>query len=696
MPRIIPYEQRTSAQVGSLGPGPVQQPFSQGAVTGSIGRALGGMVDDQINLRAFEKQKAEERAAVQAHEAVTATRSRWIEELRTRQESAAEDGAGFAASTLEAFDKDSTERVKVMPTQASRDWLKQRLADVRLGLQSDALAFEAQRGAEYKVNGLARSVDQARIAAEFRPEEFGTLAAEQIAAIEASGLNAAAQAKLVQDSTLKLADASVRGMIRANPYTALKELNDEDSRSLPVRALSFDQRRTLRDAAGAEIRRREAEAKQLQAEGRQALAERVRDATVAYRMGLDFDAPPSRSEFLTVLGAEDGEKAYQAFTKEQEVGAAVSALATASDAEQTDLLKQFAPTGTAGVADAAERYRVLSGQAQELRRQRESDPAGYAARYSPRVQAALETSQDSPEAARAYATATIAEQRRLGVSQPQILPDALASDLAQSFYTQGGEQVAALLQTEQEKWGAHWPQVFGELSAKKLPPAALAIGRGMEPGAAIRLASVAGIPMDELKKGVDVPANDLREELTNSMSEFRLSLDGVVGGENTFASMYDAAERLTYSYLRQGKKLSDATDQAYREVLGDHYAFHEVNGRVFRVPAEHDVRSIELGARRALDSVSMDDLQAVIPTSTGTAEIAAEDYQRAIRRSGYWVTSSNQERGLALFLDGAPVLRKDGSVFEVTWDQLREDVQSNREALEREIDQAYIDMQRVR
>jgi hypothetical protein len=685
VPRILPYEQRTSAQA-PVGPGPGERPFSGSSVTAGIAQALGGVADDQLTLRTFEKQKAEERAAVQAHEQVTSARSRWIEELQKRQQDAPEDGAGFATSTLEAFDLDADERIKTMPTQASRDWLKQRLSDVRLGLQADALAFEAARGAEYKVNGLTRAIDQARTAAEFRPEEFSTLAAEQVAAIQASGLNAKAQAKLTQDALSMLADASVRGMVRSDPAAALKELNNEQTKNRAVRSLSFDQRQQLRNAAEAEIRRREIETRSAQAEARQALGERVRDATAAYRMGLEFDAPPARSDFIAALGADDGAKAFESFQKEQQLGTAIRTLATSSDAEQSELLAKFAPTGTAGAAEAAERYRVLVTRADDLQRQREADPAAYAARYNPRVQAAFAASQESPEAARAYATATIAEQQRLGVARPQILPKDVADSLAQSFYTQNGEQVAALIQTERQKWGQHWPQVFGELAAKKIPPAALAIGRGMAPGAATRLASVSATPMEELKKGVDVPAADVKSGVDAAMTDFMRTLDGVVGAENTYAGMRDAVERLAYSYLRQGKGTNESIEQAYSEVLGDHYAFHEVNGRSFRVPIERDVPGLEIGARRALSTVSADQLQAPIQTSTSTPEAAVADLKRAIQRRGYWVTSASGERGLALFLDGSPVLRKDGSVYEVMWDDLARDIADTRESVQQHED----------
>jgi len=198
-----------------------------GRAAAGVAQALESIAADQAQLRAFERQKAEERAAVWANDQLMGVRSRWLEELQKRQESAEGAAAGFTLQTLTDFDAQADEIIKQAPTEASRNWLKDRLGALRLSLQQDALAFEAQRGVEFKVDGLERAVDAARTAAEFRPQDFATLAAEQRAAIEASGLPADAQAKLTQKSVGAIAAAAVQGMIRRDPYAALRLLNTD-------------------------------------------------------------------------------------------------------------------------------------------------------------------------------------------------------------------------------------------------------------------------------------------------------------------------------------------------------------------------------------------------------------------------------------------------------------------------------------
>lgn len=429
---------------------------------------------------------------------------------------------------------------------------------------------------------------------------------------------------------------------------------------------ALDEQRILRDRA-------EAEAKARQAELRVALGERVRDASAAYRMGLEFDDPPSKTDFMLALGPEKGEKAFAELQKDQDLSVELSAIARLPPAEQRAALDKQAPAGTAGAAEQSERYSIIRQRVDAMNRSKVADPASYVATYSPSIQRAYDAyaeSSDDPAAAQQYAQASIAEQSRLGVANPQILPKAQAESIAQSFYMkpEEGEKLAALIQSERDKWGRYWPKVAGQLMQAKMPSAAIAIARGMDPGSATRLAGVSSVPMAEMKKGVDKPPTEITTELESNMSDFRKSLDGVVGAENTFSAMYDAAERLSYLYLRQGKGTKEATQQAYDEVLGNHYSFGEINSRKFRVPADQDLEAIEDGARAAFGGTS--NLKAPIALGSSSSEEASSDLQRVIAKRGYWVTSANGERGLALFLDGAPVLRSDGSVYELTWDEL--------------------------
>ncbi len=687
------YGQRTNAPTGLQLATRQTQPNALGEV-GSALQAGAGLLQQQ---QALAKQKDEERAAVFANESLMSSRAKWVEEFQKRQNEAGESAEGFSLSVLEAFDTDSQERIQKAPTEQSRQYLKQRLSETRLALQQDALQFEARRGVEYKASGLDRALNTARTAAEFSPNSFATILAEQRAAIDASGLPADIQAKARQASQDALATASVEGQIRRNPYSALKDLNNEKTENLAVKSLDFDARQTLRNRAEAEIRQREAEQRQRQGEAQQALAVQTRDAVAAYRQGLNFDNPPTRAQFVAAMGA-DGQKAYESFQKEQQLGSDLAQLATLPPEEQTKLLKARSPgdlgdTATAGVAEKTERYRVLIAQAQGLERAKQEDPAAYVSRYSPRI-AQLQAQSNTPEGAQAFANATLAEQRYLGVQNPRVLTDAQASELAQSFGRAGGEEVSQLLQQEQQRWGDAWPKVYGELTAKKIPAAALAIGRGMSPGASTRLAGVANLPFDELQKGVENKPGEVNDELNTQFAEFGKAMAVGVGGGQVFAGMYEAAQRLTYSYLRQGQSLQDSAARAYNEVIGDHYAFHTLNDQTYRVPREIDGRYIDDnavsdGAATAIRKVPVQDLQLPEALQFSDEATVKRELSNAIIKRGYFGTSPQGEDGLTLFLDGFPMLRKDGNPYTLSWDELTQiavETEERSRAERREID----------
>jgi hypothetical protein len=444
----------------------------------------------------------------------------------------------------------------------------------------------------------------------------------------------------------------------------------------PAKLLEPDKRASLLKSALNEQRilkdRADAEARAAQAEYRAVLSDRVRDASVSYRMGLMFDKPPSKAEFVRAYGPEEGRQRFGELQKDQDLSVELNALSRMPPAKQAETLAAMAPKGRQGAAEQAERYNILSQRTDALRRSLAADPATYVMQYSPRVQEAYSAFEDSddPQVAQTFASTVIAEQQQLGVQNPQILPKAQAEAIAQSFYVkpEEGEKLAGLIQSERDKWGRYWPKVSGQLMQAKMPSAAIAIARGMDPGAATRLAGVATVPMAEMKNGVDKPPADVSDALKANMSDFQQTLDGVVGGENTFSAMYDAAERLSYYYLRQGKGVKDATQAAYNEVLGDHYDFGEVNNRKFRVPAGMDMDRIESGAQESMKNAV--ELKSPIALGSSNSMEATDDLRRTIAKRGYWVTSVNGERGLALFLDGTPVLKSNGSVYEMTWDEL--------------------------
>ncbi|WP_434456502.1 hypothetical protein JQR85_13515 [Stutzerimonas urumqiensis] len=432
-----------------------------------------------------------------------------------------------------------------------------------------------------------------------------------------------------------------------------------------------------------EIKSREIEARQMQAIARAELSSRVSDAQSAYLSGYDFDNPPSQSDFVASYGAEEGAERYQQFAKTQQLGSAIREIAMASPEERSQIIDRFNPAkdGVAGEGFAADAklYGTLVNTASRLTDELQKDPAQFVASRSPLIQRAAQQAQDGdPAAVEAYATAMIAEQRRLGAPEPKLLTSRQAASIAAAFESteDGGSNAAQIIEGLQQQWGKNWPTVYKQLQ-DKLPGAALVIGSGVDPQTSATLARIAPLKTSELKVGLDpAEVKGARDALSEGMAEFRNTLAGQVGGERTFATLYSEAERLAYAYMGQGKAPQDAVEQATKALIDDKYT---LKGS-YRVPKAYDADLVEAGAERAIAQLDPGTLAFAIPAGVGE-DFAKERVKSAIERDGYWVTAPD-ESGLALYYGGEAVLDKSGAPVIRSFDDLA--TEAVRPAIERD------------
>ncbi|HSX89014.1 MAG TPA: hypothetical protein VLG17_13615, partial [Pseudomonas sp.] len=433
----------------------------------------------------------------------------------------------------------------------------------------------------------------------------------------------------------------------------------------------------------AERKQREIEARQMQAIARAELSGQVQDATAAYLSGFDYDNPPTESQFRAAYGEKGGE-AYKAFQKTQEYGSAIRDLATATPEERATMLNSLAPgsDGMAGEGFArdAKLYGTLVNAAVKLEREREADPATYAVKYSPTLQQAWQAAQEGdPAATAAYAAATIAEQERLGVTKPKLLPQRQADAIVSQFSNteDGGANSAELIGSLQQQWGKNWPTVFSQMQ-KDLPGAALVIGTGVDENTAATLARLAPLKTEELKKGLpSTGVKAVKDQLNESMAAFRETLGNQVGGERTFATMYSEAERLALSGMAQGKSPKDATETAVSALVDSRYS---VRG-TWRAPIDIDADLIERGTELAVETIDPADLLFAAPKGV-SEEFAKERVKSAIAKDSYWVTLPD-ESGLALYYGGSAVLSKDGQPVTRDWNTLTGEAANNPSVLDR-------------
>ncbi|MGH8485985.1 MAG: hypothetical protein ACRESP_16440, partial [Pseudomonas sp.] len=280
-------------------------------------------------------------------------------------------------------------------------------------------------------------------------------------------------------------------------------------------------------------------------------------------------------------------------------------------------------------------------------KQQQTDPAAYTIKYSPEVRRTFAAAQEAgtPEAYQAYVNATTAEQKRLGVLQPKILPDAAADQIAANFNAKvnGGENAATLIEQQQEQWGSSFPEIAQQLGSK-LPAEAQVIATGLPKDVAERMAFVAPLKDSELKAGLQKGQSDEIDQAVQShMQSFAQSLQGQAGGIGTFATMHKAAVRTATSYVLQGDSPEKAAKKVVDAMVNDKYEFYGT----YRVPKTLDTVAVSRGATRALEQIQAGDLMPLPGLRGVTGEENAKQLQKAIVGGGAWVPT-NDESGLAL------------------------------------------------
>ncbi|WP_257605322.1 hypothetical protein [Pseudomonas sp. UMAB-40] len=329
------------------------------------------------------------------------------------------------------------------------------------------------------------------------------------------------------------------------------------------------------------------------------------------------------------------------------------------------------PTVGKGFKEDSQLYQHLTSVGVGLLKQQQTDPAAYVAKYSPVVQQAFAAAQDAgtPEAYQAYATATVAEQERLGVIQPQLLPKAAADQFAAQFNQQveGGENAATLIEQQAQLWGKNFPAVLQQVG-NKLPAEAQVIATNLPKDIAERMASVATIKDADLYSGLQKGQKDeVGQAVQQAMLPFAESLQGQAGGINTLSTMHKAAVRTATSYVLQGASPKDAAQKVVDGMVNDKYDFFGT----YRVPKTLDTNAVSRGAEQALRTLKPDELMGLPGLKGVTDEQNATQLYEALQAGGQWVPT-NDESGLALTLNGYRVRGKDGKPVVKSWAELQQ------------------------
>jgi hypothetical protein len=335
----------------------------------------------------------------------------------------------------------------------------------------------------------------------------------------------------------------------------------------------------------------------------------------------------------------------------------------------------------------------------------EKDPAPFAMQL-PEVKAAFEktgreyaiannlTPKQRVAAYENYADVMTNAQVYLGLpnSAVKILPrgevDSLIAEWKET--TAGGAFATQWLQEKAALFGKAWPDVMKQLQPD-LPPTAVIIA-GMDDilqrTAAETLANLSTKPNEEginvWRKENSAKAKDINEALNRVMNPFEASIAALQDAPAVSASYNNAIRTLATGYVITGVLPNEAVAQAYKEILGSRYSFHDT----FRVPS--NIRNANRIAQTAnelkyyLGEYNIKIPDSIMREATGMSdEERRKVYLESLRDSGRWVNNPDDRDGLVLMNGaGAKVLREirqpDGELktipFVMSWDDLSTEV----------------------
>lgn len=379
---------------------------------------------------------------------------------------------------------------------------------------------------------------------------------------------------------------------------------------------------------------------------------RLQDAQAQATQGISDPTPLTLDTLMKAYPPDQAAQHYQQYMDGQQLARDVSTLKGLPSDQIANLISARAPIAGPGFAAAQHDQAILQAAAAHITEQRTADPSAYVAANSTAVRAAQQAfaANPGPASAQAYAQASIAEQQRLGIPKPQILTKAQTVALEDQFKENNGANADQVIQQQAQMWGPQWGTVFGQL--KNIPPVAKVLGYlgdSVDASTRQQVLQSSQVKIDDLKAGI-LPANvtAANQALQAKTADFAKTMGYTVGGSQTFGALYDSAERLALTYMRQGKSPSDAAATAYDNLFGKQFNVQTGSGFAARIPTQYDADTVKAGAQSIAGTLpNLDLMTPPAPSGMKAADVKAQ-YVSNLKSNGLWVTSADG-KGLVLF-----------------------------------------------
>ncbi len=428
---------------------------------------------------------------------------------------------------------------------------------------------------------------------------------------------------------------------------------------------------------------------------KQDLGDNIRDAKASYLATGDFPNPPSRAALIKVYGEDKGGRIAVDLDETRKLGQTLQKVLGMSPSEQREALANLTPVPGDGFDSAQERRKIFADAIAKAGKWLEEDPSGYALKNSPIVGGAyrelvstIQAQGARPEqiayASNKYAQASYAEQTRLGVADPKILPNVMAEAEVASFNreTSNGDSMATRIAAKSQQWGKYWPDVYKQLAVEfkgHLPDSFLTIPGLTSNAAKEEVARLDHVKLEDLKK--QVPQSDVKsveEKVQEALRPFAESMMANQTNSNLYQSVMAASIKMALVRVQRGQSVGNAVDAATSSFIGQFEYPSVASVNKYAVPKSENVAQVTNGIRSVMAALPQQNIGAPpYGDQTGQrndAELARE-WKEIVAANALWVTSGDQS-GLKLFAIGKdgrqyPVNTPSGAQVQYSWEDLR-------------------------
>lgn len=401
--------------------------------------------------------------------------------------------------------------------------------------------------------------------------------------------------------------------------------------------------------------------------------ERINNSNAMAVDGIQDPKPLTSADFFKAFEPDEAAKQFANYETNQKLAATMSTFKTQSASQISTELALWKPEPGEDYALADKRFTILQQAAVRIAEQRKADPVAYVASTNPRIaelqdQIAATYATTGSEGQRAqlsreYATASLAEQERLGIADPKILSNPEIDFLSRRIGA-GKESSADIVASLESQYGReYFPKVMSELMQKgKLSPALMIIPDLDSSDSREIVSRLSAMKRSDLDAGVDSKTiRDVKDKVTEHIKLLQVSAGPMsVGMSQQLGAYQDIMERIAIDRVGRGvdKSGSAAADAANKMLLGK-YQFKDT----LRMPANVDSGDVMTGLNLVVKQSFLPELTVVdVPrdlTSARTPEEALIEWRSTVGSRYMWIANGDTTKAM-LWVQG-----KNGEFYKV-------------------------------